>query len=286
MADEPKSELTDDEILARANKIQEQREIARIEEEKRAEKERLEKEAAAERQKQLEAEKRAEEVARAKMLVDEEKKKAADAERMKEAERQAEILKAEEAKRAAEAEKAAKLAEAKKLVAEDKKANPVKKKHTGLKIVLVIILILAVAGLVGIFSFGISVEDLQSSGAVTSGGTIYDLWIAPGKEVILGDYRILVTPTANGANVTSGTQQFTLTTGVPYNDVKDKHVAISFLWGKLVIVDFNMSIQKLTYTGVASDGKAHASALINKGKPVTGEFIINMLIGTRGLTIK
>ena len=285
MTDEPKSELTDDEILARANKINEERELARIEAEKRAEEERLQKEAAEERQRQIEAEKRAEEIARAKILVDEEKKKAEEAERMKEAEKQAEILKAEEAKRAAEAEKAAKLAEAKKLVAEDKKANPVKKKHVGLKIFLVIIALLIIAVLVGFFSFGVSVQDLSSSGAVT-GGTNYDIWMTPGKEVVLGDYRILVNTTTDGLNVTSGTQQFTLTTGVPYNDMKDKHVAISFLWGKLVIQEFDMSIQKLTYTGVASDGNAHATALISKTKPVTGEFIFNMILGTRGITIK
>ena len=285
MTDEPKSELTDEEILARANKINEERELARIEAEKRAEEERRQIEAAAERQRQIEAEKRAEEIARAKILVDEEKKKAEDAERMKEAEKQAEILKAEEAKRAAEAAKAAKLAEAKKIVAEDKKANPEKKKRIGLKITLTIILLIVLAALVGFISFGVTVQDLSSSGAVT-GGTNYDIWMTPEKEVVLGDYRILVNTTTDGLNVTSGTQQYTLTTGVPYNDMKDKHVAISFLWGKLVIQEFDMSIQKLTYTGLASDGNAHATALISKSKPVTGEFIFNWILGTRGITIK
>lgn len=288
-----KSEISDDEILSRAQKINEERELERIKEEQRLEEERLAKEAEIARQKQLEEEKRLEEVAKARTLVEEDNKKREDEARAIEAEKQAEILRAEEAKRAAEAKKAAELEAAKKLVEEDKKKNPEKKKHTGLKVTLVILLVLLVAILVAIFSFGVDITNNNSSGAINKeNAAVHQIWLPLNKNVTIGNYFINSTQNvSNAISVTAGkvdgdAQTVVLQQNVPNNDIKDKHVIISLLWGLWKLQEFDVSINNMIYISTNNENNAYCTAKTVTSQPVTGESILLWALGLKGIVVK
>ncbi|HJJ31715.1 MAG TPA: hypothetical protein O0X97_05665 [Methanocorpusculum sp.] len=264
----PVRELTDEEILKRADKINEAREKERQEELKRAEEV-----------------KKAEEARKA-----EELKRAEEIRRAEEAQKAAKIAEAERLKREEEAKKEEELRNARKLVNEDdaKKAaeakaaaanEPKKKKHTGLKVVGIIVLLLIVFA--GLCLVSCSFTSTPVSGTPSLSYTSsYTIWLPQGETTIAGQ-KITVVGTPNEMMITLP--------GMPAQKIEQGQtvktnpatMSVYLLWGAWKVMDITY-VASFTYKGTTTDGLVTFDTLIATDKQIP-EFLLNIVLSMAGI---
>ncbi|HJJ33538.1 MAG TPA: hypothetical protein O0X19_04075 [Methanocorpusculum sp.] len=225
-------DLTDEEIMERAKQINEAREIERQEELKRAE-----------------AVKKAEEAQKA--------AKIAEAERLKKLE---EEKKAEELKRA----RAMVREDDERRAAEEKAAQP-KKKHTGLKIFLVIIVILLIAFGITIASHGVT-NDVISGTATLPYQSTYNIWLPQGETSVAGMTFTAVGDDSSVKLSIPGLPTQTLNKGQTTAPISHK-MTLTLLWGAWKVMEINYSAE-LTYKGLTTENLLAFGAVIKTDRQI------------------
>lgn len=263
-------ELSDEEVLKRAEEIRKAREAAHLEELKRAEEikkaEELKKAQAvaeAERIKRQEEEKKAEELRRAQELVRaDEEKKAAEAAK-------AEELK-EQARREAERE-----------AAKEAKAEKPKKRHTGLKIFGIVILLLLILGVVAVVSSNVTITSLGTSESY-SYATSYNVWLPLNQEFSIGGYKVIALSTADSMMISLGGVTYPLSVGQVIT-IPDQMGALTIFWGNVELINVKYNVA-LTYLGVADNGQAAFKMIIASDKQLP-ETLIKFFLSMSGVTV-
>ncbi|HJJ26606.1 MAG TPA: hypothetical protein O0Y17_02390 [Methanocorpusculum sp.] len=264
----PVRELTDEEVLKRAEEINNAREQARQEELKRAEE-----------VKKAEAERKAEELKRA-----EEIKKA------EEAQKAAKIAEAERLKREEEAKKEEELRNARRLVSEDeaKKAaeakaaavdEPKKKKHTGLKVFGVIILLLIIFAGVCVASGSFTSNPVYGTPTLSYISN-YNVWLPQGTTTVAGQ-QVTVLGAADQMMITlPGMPAQRISQGETVR-TNPATMSVSLLWGAWKVMDITYAAS-FKYMGVTTDGLVtfHTSIATDKQIP---EFLLNVVLSMAGI---
>ena len=263
----PVRELTDEEVLKRAEEINNAREQARQEELKRAE-----------AVKKAEAERKAEELKRA-----EEIRKA------EEAQKAAKIAEAEQLKREEEKKKEEELRNARRLVSEDdaKKAaeakaatvDEPKKKHTGLKVFGVIILLLIIFAGVCVASCSFSSNPTYGTPTLSYTSN-YNVWLQQGTTTVAGQ-QVTVLGAADQMMITLP--------GMPAQRISQGEIvrtnpatmSVTLLWGAWKVMDITY-VASFKYMGVTADGLVtfHTSIATDKQIP---EFLLNVVLSMAGI---
>ena len=263
----PVRELTDEEVLKRAEEINNAREQARQEELKRAEE-----------VKKAEAERKAEELKRA-----EEIKKA------EEAQKAAKIAEAERLKREEEAKKEEELRNARRLVSEDEAkkaaeakaaaADEPKKKHTGLKVFGVIILLLIIFAGVCVASGSFTSNPVYGTPTLSYISN-YNVWLPQGTTTVAGQ-QVTVLGAADQMMITLP--------GMPAQRISQGEtvktnpaiMSVSLLWGAWKVMDITYAAS-FKYMGVTTDGLVtfHTSIATDKQIP---EFLLNVVLSMAGI---
>lgn len=263
----PVRELTDEEVLKRAEEINNAREQARQEELKRAEE-----------VKKAEAERKAEELKRA-----EEIKKA------EEAQKAAKIAEAERLKREEEAKKEEELRNARRLVSEDeaKKAaeakaaavDEPKKKHTGLKVFGVIILLLIIFAGVCVASSSFTSNPVYGTPTLSYISN-YNVWLPQGTTTVAGQ-QVTVLGAADQMMITlPGMPAQRISQGETVR-TNPATMSVSLLWGAWKVMDITYAAS-FKYMGVTTDGLVtfHTSIATDKQIP---EFLLNVVLSMAGI---
>lgn len=263
----PVRELTDEEVLKRAEEINNAREQARQEELKRAEE-----------VKKAEAERKAEELKRA-----EEIKKA------EEAQKAAKIAEAERLKREEEAKKEEELRNARRLVSEDeaKKAaeakaaavDEPKKKHTGLKVFGVIILLLIIFAGVCVASGSFTSNPVYGTPTLSYISN-YNVWLPQGTTTVAGQ-QVTVLGAADQMMITlPGMPAQRISQGETVR-TNPATMSVSLLWGAWKVMDITYAAS-FKYMGVTTDGLVtfHTSIATDKQIP---EFLLNVVLSMAGI---
>lgn len=263
----PVRELTDEEVLKRAEEINNAREQARQEELKRAE-----------AVKKAEAERKAEELKRA-----EEIKKA------EEAQKAAKIAEAERLKREEEAKKEEELRNARRLVSEDeaKKAaeakaaavDEPKKKHTGLKVFGVIILLLIIFAGVCVASSSFTSNPIYGTPTLSYTSN-YNVWLQQGTTTVAGQQVTLL-----GAP----DQMMITLPGMPAQKISQGEtvqtnpatMSVSLLWGAWKVMDITYAAS-FKYMGVTTDGLVTFNTSIATDRQIP-EFLLNVVLSMAGI---
>ena len=253
-------DLTDEEIMERAKQINEAREIERQEELKRAE-----------AVKKAEEERKAEEVRRAEEIhrAEEEQKaaKIAEAERLKKLE---EEKKAEELRRARELVREDDARRA----AEEKAAEKPKKKHTGLKVFLVILVILLIGAGITAASVGVT-NDIIAGGATLPYQATYNIWLPQGPSTVAG---MTFTAVGDNSSVMLNIPEVptqTIQTGETMPPISHK-MTLSLFWGKWNVMVLNYSAE-LTYRGVTPEDLLAFGAVIKTDRQIP-EWLFNIAL--------
>ena len=246
----PVRELTDEEVLKRAEEINKAREAARQEELKRAEE-----------VKRAEEAQKAAKIAEAERLKKEEEKK--KEEELRNARR---LVSEDEAKKAAEAKAAA-------------ENEPKKKKHTGLKVFGIIILLLIIFA--GISVASSSFTSTPVSGTPTLSYTSnYNVWLQQGPTTVAGQQ----------VTVLGAPDQMMITLpGMPAQKISQGEtirtnpatMSVTLLWGAWKVMDITYSAS-FTYKGVTTDGLVTFHTLIATDKQIP-EFLLNIVLSMAGI---
>jgi hypothetical protein len=254
MTDVP-GELTDEEILLRAEEIRKSQEAKKAEELKKAEEIRLAEEA-----------KKAEEL-----------RKAEEIRKAEEAKKAEELRKAEEL---VQAEKERKAREAKSHEGEEKKP---KKSHKGLKIFGIILLLLIIFAGVVLISADVSI----SGGTDKSYGydTNYNVWIPLDKELNIGGYKVIALSPSSGnvMMISLGGVTYPLqVNSVTY--VPDQIATLTIFWGKVTVMKIQYEVA-LTYLGNTNNNEAAFRMLISSDRQLP-EFIISLFLSSSGVKVQ
>lgn len=261
----PKAELSDEEILKRAEEIKKAQEAKKAEELKRAQELQKAEEARkaeeirkAEEAKKAEERKKAEELKKARALVEED-----DA-------RKAEI------KRKEEAEKEAAIRQAEKKLKEENKAEKPKKKHTGLKVFIVILVLLA--ALIAVVAISADVNFYSGdAGYSYPYSSTYEVWLPIGKEVSIFGYKITALSADGIMLINIGGVTYPPLTENLVIPITNQKAVLSIFWGKLDV----MSIQyhaDMKYIGNTDSGKeAYLKMQVLSSRPVP-EMIMNLFM--------
>ncbi|MDO5845646.1 MAG: hypothetical protein Q4Q04_01860 [Methanocorpusculum sp.] len=262
--------LSDEEVLKRADEIQKAREAAHQEELRKAE--------------EL---KRAEEVKKAEAIAEAERiKRLEDEKKAEELRRAQELVKADEAKKAEEARKAEEIKEqarreAEKEAAKKASAEAPKKKHTGLKIFGIIILLLAILGVVVVISSSVTITPLGADGSY-SYATGYNVWLPLNQEFNVGGYKVIALSTADSMMVSLGGVTYPLAVGEVIS-VPDQMGTLSIFWGNVQLISVKYEVA-LTYLGVAENGQAAFKMVIASDKQLP-ETLIKLFLSMSGVTV-
>ena len=243
-------DLTDEEIMERAKQINEAREIERQEELKRAE-----------AVKKAEEERKAAEVRRAEEIH-----------RAEEAQKAAKIAEAERLKKLEEEKKAEELKRARAMVREDderraaeEKAAQPKKKHTGLKVFLVIIVILLIAFGITIASHGVT-NDVISGTATLPYQSTYNIWLPQGETTVAGMTFNAVGDDSSVKLSIPGLPTQTLNKGQTTAPISHK-MTLTLLWGAWKVMEINYSAE-LTYKGLTTENLLAFGAVIKTDRQI------------------
>lgn len=284
--DDVPGELTDEEILKRAEDIKKTQEAKKAEELKRAEEIKKAEEAKkaeelkrADEIKKAEEAKKAEELKKAEVLVNEEQaRKAAEAKKAQDAEK-ASNLEKEVARLAAE--KAAAEEAAKKAAAKDEQKP--KKSHKGLKIFGILLLLLIIFAGVVVISADVTI----TAGTDKSYGydTTYNVWIPLDKELNIGGYKVIALSPSSGSimMISLGGVTYPLTVNyVTY--VPDQIATLTIFWGKVTVMKLQYEVA-LTYLGNTNNNEAAFRMLISSDRQLP-EFIITFFLSSSGVKVQ
>jgi len=241
--------LTDDEILKRADMITEARKLEQEE-----------------KQRQIEEEKA---------------RKAAEAERIRkeqEAETAAKLAEANRIKEEENAKKAAELKRAHELVDAEKAAQP-KKKHTGAKIVLAIVILLIIVAGIAVVSHQITSEQV-ADGTSLPYQSHYTIWLPQGTTNIAGVEIYLLGDEKKMMATMSGMDTKTLEQGQSFTTNPYK-VTVSLFWGAWKVYEITGKVQ-MTYKGISTDNLVTFDAIISTDKQIP-EFLLNIFMSITGI---
>ncbi|HJJ54479.1 MAG TPA: hypothetical protein O0X50_00145 [Methanocorpusculum sp.] len=241
--------LTDDEILKRADMINEARKLEQEEKERQIEEEKA--------------------------------KKAAEAERIlkeQEAEKAAKLAEAERVKKEEEAKKAEELRRAHELVNADKSAKP-KKKHTAAKIILAIVVILIIFCGLAIVSSSVTSTSASTSTSLPY-TTHYTIYLPQGTTNIAG-LSIMLTGDATQMMVTMpGMPTVTLSQGQSVTLGPNK-ITVTLFWGAWKIYEITYKTTG-SYMGVSNENLVTFDTYIQTDKQIP-ESLLNAYLSLSGI---
>lgn len=217
--------------------------------------------------------KRADMINEARKLEQEEKQRQIEEEKARQA------AEAERIRKEQEAQKAAELKRAHELVDAEKAAQPKKKKHTGAKIVLAIVVILII--LCGLAVVSYSVTSVPVSSATPLPNTAYyTVWLPQGTTTIAGIDISLLGDATKLMVTMPGKATETLRQGDKI--VVGPYMAtLSLLWGAWKVYDITGSAE-LTYKGISTDNLITFDATVHTDKPIP-TFLFNTFMSIAGI---
>lgn len=261
----PKVELSDDEILKRADEIKKAQEAKKAEELKRAQELQKAEEARkaeeirkAEEAKKAEEMKKAEELRKARALVEEDDARKAELKRKEEAEKQEAIRQAEMK------------------LKEEKKDEKPKKKHTGLKIFIVILVLLV--ALVAVVAVSADVDFYPGdAGYSYPYSSTYEVWLPIGTEVNIVGYKITALSADDIMLINIGGVTYPPLVANQVIPITNQKAVLTIFWGNLQVMSIQYHVD-MKYLGNTESGKeAYLKMQVLSDRPVP-EMIVNHFI--------
>ncbi len=175
-----------------------------------------------------------------------------------------------------EEENAARAGEAKRIKRQQEAEAPKKKKHTGLRVFIAIILVLFIICGIVVVSYNMTSNPATETAMPYS--TAYTLWFPQGTSNFLGlDLRVM--GDASQMMITMpGSPTVTVKQGQLFT-IEPKKFVISFFWGGWKIVDLTYKVT-MTYMGISNDNFVTINAVFTSNQ-VIPEWILNLVPGIK-----